>query len=433
MTRTRAILGPMPPLLVGASIAGAAEMSASLLLYSAEGFLPALTLILTVETGALALGLWSGTFQIGEGPLEQVRRRWLFSLVTFALAAVFSTGMTFIEELLTGGIGQGLGLAFLGSLPLFALGSLLGAMACPGGERRIPTATIGVPSVVGLALGFFLTGGFLLPNMAPYTLYLVCLTALSGGALLQGWVLDGRPQKKLLELRWSHRGEIRVEERVSGADGVPHRVLLEDGRVRGSETPDGDPGRGWERATLAALEGEGQGPGAVLYLGGGSGTFARLLSRGFPESTITVVEGSEELVQMARTHLKSFVGWKAVDLHVGEPWSVVSKLAGLFPLILLDSEFLPSLGRLPWLPDSAFPHLARLSGPGGTVVLGGMGSIGPPGETPLEAFLGKAREAFERVVLYQGEGEEFLVFSGPEAPIWSPALPGFGVSRQRED
>ena len=194
MTRGRGVLELIPPLLVGASAAGAAEMSAGLLLYSAEGFLPALTLILTVETGAFALGLWSGSAPAGGGTVESLRRQWLFSLVTFAVAAVFSTGMTFLDNLLTGGLGQGLGLAFLGSLPLFALGSLLSGMADPSGPSP---AKVGLPSVVGVALGFLLTGAFFLPNMAPYTLYLLCLTALSGGALLHGWVLDSHPSSHI--------------------------------------------------------------------------------------------------------------------------------------------------------------------------------------------------------------------------------------------
>ena len=84
----------VPPLVVGASAAGAAEMSAGLLLYSAEGFLPALTLILTVETGAFALGLWSGSLQTQRGAVEGIRIRWLFSLVTFAVAAAFSCDVT---------------------------------------------------------------------------------------------------------------------------------------------------------------------------------------------------------------------------------------------------------------------------------------------------------------------------------------------------
>ena len=433
MTRSRAILATVPPLLVGVSIAAAAEMSASLLLYSAEGFLPALTLILTVETGALALGLWSGTFHLGDGAVEQVRRRWLFSLVTFALAAVFSTGMTFIEELLTGGIGQGLGLAFLGSLPLFALGSLLGAMARPGGEIGVPTASIGIPSVVGVAVGFLLTGGFLLPNMAPYTVYLACLTSLSGGALFQGWVLDGRPQRNVLERRWSTRGEVRVEERLDSPGGLIYRVLLEEGRVRGSEGQDGSPGREWEAAVLAALKGEAQDPGNVLFLGGGSGTFARLLSKGFPETSLVIVEGSEEVIQLARTHLHAFLGWSSIQLHVGDPWSTVAGLEGRFPLILMDSGLLPTFGLLPSIPTSAWTDLARLTGPGGTVVLGGLGFQGPPPRIPMDAFKHRAGEVFERVIYYQGEEEGFLTMSGPDAPLWPPSLPGFSVFSQKED
>lgn len=194
MTRGRGLLELIPPLLVGASAAGAAVMSAGLLLNSAEGFLPALTLILTVETGALALGLWSGSAPAGGEAMEILRRRWLFSLVTFAMAAAFSTGLTFLGDLFTGGLGQGLGLAFLGSLPLFAVGSLLSGMADPSGPSL---AKVGLPSVVGVALGFLLTGAFFLPNMAPYTLYLLCLTALSGGALLHGWVLDTHPESHI--------------------------------------------------------------------------------------------------------------------------------------------------------------------------------------------------------------------------------------------
>jgi len=196
VTRVSRFLGVVPPLLVGLAAAGAVEMSAGLLLYSAEGFLPALTLILTVELGAFAFGLWSGSAPGGGGGVEGLRKRWLFSLVTFALAAAFSAGMVFLDELLSSGLGQGLGLALLGSLPLFALGSLLGGMAAvstPSVEQ------VGLPAIVGTMLGFLLTGAIFLPNMAPYTLYLLCLSCLSGGALLQGAVLDSHAMEELRE------------------------------------------------------------------------------------------------------------------------------------------------------------------------------------------------------------------------------------------
>jgi hypothetical protein len=427
----RSFLGFVPPMVVGASVAGAAEMSAGLLLYSTDGFLPALTLILTVETGALALGLWSGGLQLGDGVVEQVRRRWLFSLVTLALAAAYAAGMTFVEDLLTGGIGQGLGLAFLGSLPLFALGSLLGAMVRSGGVGVPRPASVGVSAVGGLALGFLLTGGFLLPNMAPYTLYLVCLTALSGGALLQGWVLDARPLERILDSAWTGRGEVRVEERPGPGGGGGLRLLLEDDRLRGAEDLDGAPGREWESAVLAAVRGEGEDPGPVLYVGGGSGTLIRLLLGSFPEVRVVVVEGCEEMVRMARKHLRFFPNWGSVQLLIGDPWVQTSALAPGFSLVVIDGGVLPVLGRLPAVPSVGWAELRRLAGVRGSVVLGEVGRRGTPGRAPLEAFLEKASESFPRVAYYQGGEEGFFLMSGPEAPPWSPALPGFRVTESK--
>ena len=430
MTRWRRILGVVPPLVVGASAAGAAEMSAGLLLYSSEGFLPALTLILTVETGAFALGLWSGSLQVQRGAVEGIRRRWLFSLVAFAVAAAFSTGVTFLEELFTGGLGQGLGLAFLGSLPLFALGSLLSGMA----NARVPSvARVGVPSVVGVALGFFLTGGFLLPNMAPYTLYLLCLTALSGGALVHGWILDTPSRMELHEELWTPRGLVRVEDREEGRGGEVLRVILEGGRLRGAETLGGKGGRDWEKAVLAALKGEARNPGPLLYLGGGSGTLASLLLNAFPTLQLLVLEGGDELVSLARKHFHPFDRWGEVQLEIGEPWALLGGLQGIFPLVLVDLGALPSLGDLPDISRSRWVSLAGLAGPEGCVVLGGLAHPEALGQLPLDALLKEGANHFSRTALYQGEEGAFILLSGPEAPFWSPVLPGFHATTATEE
>lgn len=430
MTRWRRILKVVPPLVVGASAAGAAEMSAGLLLYSSEGFLPALTLILTVETGAFALGLWSGSLQDRKGAVEGIRRRWLFSLVTFAVAAAFSTGVTFLDELFTGGLGQGLGLAFLGSLPLFALGSLLSGMANP----RVPSvARVGVPSVVGVALGFFLTGGFLLPNMAPYTLYLVCLTALSGGALVHGWIMDNRSRMELHQEVWTPRGLVRVEDREEGRGGEVLRVILEGGRLRGAETLGGKGGRDWENAVLSAQKGEARSPGPLLYLGGGSGTLARLFLDAFPNLQLLVLEGGEELVSLARKHFHPFDRWGEVQLKIGDPWTLLGGLQGVFPLVLVDLGALPSLGDLPDISESRWASLAGLAGPEGSVVLGGLAHPDALGQLPLDTLLKEASTHFSRTALYLGEEEAFILLSGPEAPFWSPALPGFHATTAMEE
>ena len=151
-------LGSVPPLLAGMAAAVAVETSAGVLLYIDEGLLPALTLILSVETGAFALGLWSGRLPVGGGVVEQIRRRWLFSLVVFTIAAALSAGWSFLGELPGSRLGQGVGLGFLGGLPLFSVGSLLGALSSTIDLSAKPRSPVGVPSALGAALGFFLAG-----------------------------------------------------------------------------------------------------------------------------------------------------------------------------------------------------------------------------------------------------------------------------------
>ena len=190
MMAIRGRMGLIPPMLAGFVAAIALETSAGVLLYTVDGFLPALTIILTVEVGALGLGVWGASSGIGGVSVEQLRLRWLFCLVVFALAAALAVGNTFMPELAGSGLGQGVGLGFLGGLPLFSLGSLLGAMNGPDGLGQPLLPRVGAPAILGAALGFFLAGSVLLPHAAPYTIYLVCLVLLSGGALFQGWALE---------------------------------------------------------------------------------------------------------------------------------------------------------------------------------------------------------------------------------------------------
>jgi hypothetical protein len=166
------------------------ETSASVLLYTAEGFLPALTIILAVEVGALGLGILGGPLVSGGGASEGLRVRWLFSLVVFALAAILAAGLSLMPSLSGSGLGQGVGLGFLGGLPLFSIGSLLGAMGGSENLRPQSARRVAVPAVFGAALGFLVSGSLLLPHAATYTIYLICLVLLSGGALLQGVLLD---------------------------------------------------------------------------------------------------------------------------------------------------------------------------------------------------------------------------------------------------
>ena len=123
---------------------------------------------------------------------------------------------------------------------------------------RHPFPPVGPPAVLGMAIGFLLAGSVLLPHAAPYTIYLACMVALSGGALLQGWVLDGYPSVEVLEIVSAPTGDLRVERRAVGRPHRELRVLLEGGRVRGAED-----GREPRPSLGGGCPGRSSGPGAA--------------------------------------------------------------------------------------------------------------------------------------------------------------------------
>ncbi len=372
--------------------------------------------------------------------VEQVRRRWLFCLVAFALAAALSAGFSFGGDLPGSGVGQGVGLGFLGGLPLFSIGSLLGSMGRRAERGWHPFPPVGPPAVLGAAIGFLLAGSVLLPHAAPYTLYLGCMVALSGGALLQGWVLDGYPSVEVLEVVSVPTGDLRVERRVSGRPRRELRVLLEGGRVRGAEDADGNPGRAWETAVLEGVAAPDRRPESLLYLGGGSGTLTRLLLERLPQTRVHVVERSPELLTLARSRFAAWDGWEGVGIRVGEPLGAAPATPDSFSLIVVDCGALPTFGGAPILGEEGWRFLGDALEVGGAVLMGG---IQIPGEDPalsLRELIRNGRRWFETVVLYRanpippgtrllhevGDGAEILLlFSTAGAAEWPPSLSAF--------
>jgi hypothetical protein len=273
------------------------------------------------------------------------------------------------------------------------------------------------------------------------------MVALSGGALLQGWVLDGYPSVEVLEIVSASTGDLRVERRVMGRPHRELRVLLEGGRVRGAEDPDGNPGRSWEEAVLEGVGALERWPESVLYLGGGSGTLACLLLQRHPETRIHVVERSPEFFALARSRFAGRDGWEGVGLEVGEPLAASLGTPSSFSLIVVDSGVLPTLGGVPFLGEEGWRFLADALEVGGVVLMGGIQIREVDSALPLGELIRNGRRWFEEVVLYRadpisprtqllhevGDGAEILLlFSTAGAAAWPFSLSAF-QSRPAEE
>ena len=183
----------IPPLLVGLCGAVAAEVAVGLLLYDGPGLMRSLTTVLAVEAGTFGAGLWTAPKRRRD-LVEAVRRRWVFCLLVFLGAALFTAFWSFVQAIGGTAVGQGLGLAFSAGLPMYACGTVLGGMgsleeAASRSQRRM----VGAAAAVGAALGFALTGASLTYVPTPASLLLVCIVILSAGALTFSAVLESMP------------------------------------------------------------------------------------------------------------------------------------------------------------------------------------------------------------------------------------------------
>lgn len=222
----RNVLGWAPAFVTGFGAGALGMVAVALLLYSGEGLLRSLAVIVATEFGAFGLGMGMG---MGGSPdqwdraLESLRRRWLLVLVTFGAAA----GFTLLWDVYAGfgasGMTQTLGLALLAGLPLYACGRLLGGI---NAVRRIAGLTgDGVWASLGAAAGVLVTGLGALPRVGVFSFVLFLIVMLSGTARFQGWVL--RPIKESI-------GAVEVAE-SDPSEGLGSEVLSSE--VLDSEPP----------------------------------------------------------------------------------------------------------------------------------------------------------------------------------------------------
>jgi hypothetical protein len=186
----------LPPLLVGAAAAASAEMSLGLLLYVTTGFLPALTLILCMQTAALAFGLWMAPTDPAP-PWTGVRRAWFLLVLSYVGGAVVAATWESLGGLSSTWATRGLGLALLTVLPLYASGLLLGAPAMSVGIGR----GTGPLASLGAALGFAVVGALGAGLRLAASAYVTGMTAVSAAALIHSGVLGAA------ERRWRASNE----------------------------------------------------------------------------------------------------------------------------------------------------------------------------------------------------------------------------------
>ncbi len=181
-------LGWAPTFVAGFGAGASGTVAVALLLYSGEGLLRSLALIVAIELGAFGLGLgMRGPPSEWSLALESLRRRWLFVLVAFLAAAGFTSAWAVFAGFGASPMTQALGLALLAGLPLYACGRLLRGI---NAVRMMAGLTgDGAFASLGAAAGVLVTGLGALSGVGVPSFVLFLIVILSGTARLQGWVL----------------------------------------------------------------------------------------------------------------------------------------------------------------------------------------------------------------------------------------------------
>jgi hypothetical protein len=266
----------LPPFILGGALASAALTSVGLLLYGGPGLLRALSVVVATLLGALAAGLVAGVRSARDGQVEPLRRWWLLTLVTFTLGALFAAGWDALGGFGAGAVSQGLGLSFLGGLPLFAGGAVLGSLGRLEEETGGEGPGVAVPALVGAGAGVVFLGFVLFPAVSPTGTLLLWLVALSGAAMTQGWVLSSLPYVEPLG-REDGEGQdgmaphpsVVLERWVAGGTGKAVLALMEEGRLRCIVGEGGTPVRDVDRLVVQGMSTWSPPPGPRLLLGAG--------------------------------------------------------------------------------------------------------------------------------------------------------------------
>ena len=364
----------MPPLLVGAACATAAEVGIGMLLYAGTGLMRSLSTVLVVEASALAIGLWSAP-GAGPGLVRRIRRQWLLCMVSFLAAASYGTSWSVLQELGNTALGQGFGLAIMVALPLYTCGTVLGGMATARlTDGRGPRTGPGAAAAVGAAIGFATTGLMLPRWSVPSYMLIVCLVLLSIGGMWYWAVLGARLHIEVRANDTATVSDVRVEDRRLLADGVASRVLLEGGHVRRTIELSGESAVvPWDLAVGRGLMPPLAVSWRVLVVGGGVSPLPRMVVREHPTASVDVLERVGAVVELGRDHFETglYVGrTERSSVAVGNLDDLVEGLSGSYDLVVVDDAALEPLGGAEGLSRRAKTALRQRVSAGGVLVWG---------------------------------------------------------------
>jgi len=396
MTSTTYPFRWVPALLVGMCAATVGEVAVASLLYSGPGLLRSLTVVLAVEAGALGAGLWTSP---GRRPdlMEALRRRWLLCLVSFLAATLYSAFWSLVTALGGTALGQGLGLAFLAALPMYAVGGVLGTLGTAAEAEAAGSArVVAGPATLGAALGFAATGASLPQTFSPASLLLISLVLLSAAGVVYGSLPHALGLVRVRAIRPSGWGDVRVEDHFLPNGEPSARVLFEGARLRRWALLNDGTAQAWDVSACAPLLLSESGPEAVLLIGGGASSLPVAVLHARPSLRIDVLERSLPVVELGRDHFETGLTDGAdgrIGLHVGNLEHALAASPGPYGLVVLDTTALE--------PGDASELSARFSAtviervsPAGYLILG-------PGDPPAEGWMipeGWSRAVYTRPV-----------------------------------
>lgn len=203
----------VPKFTAGFAGAVGAEMALALLVYLRGGLVGALTLVLCVEMAALAAGFWFAPRDTAP-PWSGIRQAWFLLVFAYVGAAAVAASWETLEGLSATWISRGMGLAFLGAMPLYGIGLVLGATDL---EEDGPSPPTRASAALGAAVGFAFVGlGRANLETAPAS-YVTAVLVVSAGAFHQARLLAA---KEIRWREWAERGAARDEVALPAPRGV---------------------------------------------------------------------------------------------------------------------------------------------------------------------------------------------------------------------